>query len=78
MLVLAFNQSTLPRSMTRQEWREVDRWRRVTQKVLAEQARKRVDNLIAFGSSMPSWQRKDLIDRLVNPTLLLGPYQDLH
>lgn len=42
-IALAFNPSALPRTMTRQEWREADRWRRKVQEVLRRRLRERLE-----------------------------------
>lgn len=75
MLALCFNQTKVPRTVTRDEWREIDRWRRVTQRQLAKDAQAEIERLVVFGSTHPELARR-MAERITNPPLLLGPYQD--
>lgn len=81
MIALLFDQTRLPRSMKRCEWVEIHRWRRTTQKRLKEETERHIDVLRqhieevhAFGSSM--LRVSEAIGDIVNPPVLLGPYQD--
>lgn len=75
---LLFDQKRLPRSMKRAEWREIDRWRRMTQRKLREVAESRAasirhasEDLGAFGSIMLLIEA----EKLINPSVVIGPYQ---
>lgn len=77
-MILMFNPKVLPRTMTRKEWRDIDRWRRLTQKDLRaaaqreeETLRHMCEDLGAFGTA----RLVQRIDRMVNPPVLIGPYQ---
>lgn len=74
-MFLVFDPTKLPRTWTREQWREVWRWKRVTEKRLVEHTERQITEIICFGSTMPSEMRRDLIDRISNPPLLIGPYQ---
>lgn len=67
-MMLAFDISKLPRTLSRAEWRALHRWRRVTQRKLREQAERDRECLAVFGSSHPLTSR--LIERLINPPVL--------
>ena len=71
MLKLVFTPTMFPRSMTKAEWKEADRWRRVTQKKLAEHAQSEMDNLVVFGTTLAPAVRSSMIDAMVNPPLLM-------
>lgn len=73
MIGLIFNPRKIPRTITRQEWKEIHRWRRVTQKNINEMIQLGRNRLTILG---PGKQRDDLIDRMINPPVILGPYQD--
>jgi hypothetical protein len=73
-LALYFVPFKIPRTVTRKEWYEIHRWRRVTQKqlnatLLFEQEKLR-------DPSTPSWVKRDLMNSMIYPPLLLGPYMD--
>jgi hypothetical protein len=51
------------------------RWKRVTEKKLKEEVEKQFNFLRTYGTTMPDYQKKDLLDKLINPPLVLGPYQ---
>lgn len=82
---LLFDQTRVPRSTTRNQWREMDRWRRVTERKLAVEVERKCDTLrkmteqfVATGSTTVLLQRvqDDIIQHLVFPPLLLGPHQE--
>ena len=73
-MILVWEPSKLPRTMTREQWHEIDRWRRVTQKKLcAQEERMRLD-LMTFGTTHP--RGAEIANRLVNPPLLVHPIFD--
>ncbi len=75
-MILYFDITKIPRTTTRAQWRKMDRWRRLTKQRLSEARRRALDNLVAFGSTMPARLREGIIDEMVNPPLLLGPHMD--
>jgi hypothetical protein len=71
---LLFDQNKLPRTMTRQQWRKCDRWRRSAQKILRQYTERRLEALIRIGTSNPVLQ-DELLNEIINPPVLMGPYQ---
>jgi len=71
---LLFDQNKLPRTMTRQQWQECDRWRRSTQKILRQYTERRLEALIRIGTSNPVLQ-DELLNEIINPPVLMGSYQ---
>jgi hypothetical protein len=71
MVSLHFDPAKFPRTISRAEWREIWRWKRSTEKKLADEARRQVADLVAFGSTMLPGVRAELIDNLVRPPLLV-------
>jgi len=76
-LALYFVPQLFPRTITRKEWRKIDRWRRVTQKQLAAAAADQMRNFAAFGSTMPQRMRDDFLNEMVNPPLLVHDRMDI-
>jgi hypothetical protein len=70
---LLFNPAKLPRTMTRKEWKEIDRWRRVVTRKLRESLEQRLSEVFIRGGEK---FLIDVLDEAVNPPLLLGPYQE--
>ena len=73
MLALLFNQRAIPRSTMRSEWREIDRWRRKTQREidrLTMNGREAMQNFGAFGHTEMHIQ---LAERMINPPVLVFP-----
>lgn len=57
---LAFDPRVLPRSISRSQWRDLDRWRRLTQMAinqnlpdLQEEFMARMNNVMIYGTSYP-------------------------
>lgn len=73
MELLIFNPSSLPRSMTRREWKEADRWRRTVQRKLSEEMNERLDILAEFGAELPRRIRQELTEGLINPPAIIHP-----
>lgn len=72
MVELYFVPSKLPRTWTRQQWKEAYRWVRVTRKKLNEATAKRLAWLQIYGTTHPELVHR-AIDDMVNPPLLMGP-----
>ncbi len=78
---LAFSQGKIPRSTTREQWLAMWRWKRITERELRKHEdemldllREQTTNLSIFGnteSEHVAKMRRDLIDRIVNPPLLI-------
>lgn len=75
MIALHFVPTKFSRATTRAEWREIDRWRRVTQKKLTEENQRQINDFIAFGSTMLPQARADFLDRMTYPPLLVHSKQ---
>jgi hypothetical protein len=69
---LLFVPEKLPRTWTKAQWKEADRWRRITQKKLAEARQQLMENLAVYGTTHPRI-RENILNELTNPPLLLGP-----
>lgn len=69
---LYFRMEEVPRSIGREEWYRIHRWTRIQRKELAESREKK--RQLLFTTPPAIMQR--IIDELVCPTLLLGPYMD--
>ena len=76
-LALYFDPAKFPRTITRAEWKEIWRWKRITQKKLAEELNKQMNNFILFGSTWPDHIRDDFIYQTTNPPLLVHDKQEL-
>jgi len=75
-LSLYFNPTMIPRTITRKEWKEIWRWKRITQSELAKAMQREIDYLVVYGNTLLPEQKQRMIDNIVNPPLLLGPYMD--
>lgn len=73
-LQLYFNSAKVPRTIGREEWKLCWRWVRVCRKRLAEQLEKERELLL--WADLPSHIKHDIMDKMVNPPLLLGPHMD--
>jgi hypothetical protein len=73
---LYFDPRMLPRTMTRDEWRALDRWRRLIRKELAQQLEARREMIARLITDVSIFGRAAVLDDMVNPPLLLGPYMD--
>jgi hypothetical protein len=65
-LQLYFVPQMFPRTITRKEWKEIWRWKRVTEKKLEKELEKQISNLVIYGCSHPEW-----LDGIINPPLLI-------
>lgn len=70
---LVFNATSLSRSITRQQWKEIWRWKRLTGRRLKKSVEEQIGLLVAYGTNIPSHIRKDMIDVIVNPPLMIYP-----
>jgi hypothetical protein len=70
VIALCFQPERLPRSMKREEWREVWRWKRTTEKKINEMAQaeqRALSDMVAFG------QGTMLIESLTRPPVMFYP-----
>lgn len=72
MIRLLFNAAAIPRTTTREQWREIDRWRRVTERTLRAERDRQIANMITYGTSHPELLG-DFIDRAINPPIMVYP-----
>lgn len=72
MIRLIFNKTAIPRTTTREQWRDIWRWKRETEKKLAEQAAKHLEAVIMFGTSHPEILDR-YMDRATNPPVMIYP-----
>jgi hypothetical protein len=70
-LVLLFDPAKFPRTITRKEWKEIWRWKRMATKELKKELEKRMHNALLYGSSHP-----ELWDSIINPPLLIHDKQE--
>lgn len=75
-MILVFNPERLSRSINRKEWKDIWRWKRVTEKQLAKSISEQIQLLGAYGTTMPEYMRKDMIDRLIHPPVCIYPMPD--
>lgn len=73
-MLLVFNPERLSRSINRKEWKEIWRWKRVTEKQLAKSISEKIQLLATYGTTMPEYMRKDMVDVIVNPPVLMYPF----
>lgn len=76
MIALSFNQEKIPRTMTRAEWREVHRWRRVTQHKLKEMAEREIEAFRRMSEDLGTYgvaRMRIAMDNIVNPPVLFYP-----
>lgn len=62
----------LPRSTTQAEWKKLWRWKRQTERKLAEEVGKRLEFLAVYGTTHPELYKR-IADDIVNPPLLWAP-----
>ena len=77
MLSLYFIPAKFPRTIKRAEWYEIWRWKRVTQKRLIEELETQRLMLSVYGATMPDYVRRNIIDNMINPPLLVHDRMDL-
>lgn len=73
MVKLVFNRKAIPRSTTREQWRAIDRWRRVTERELRkheDEMRRAVMDCLSVGYAALA---VGFADRLTNPPVMPYP-----
>lgn len=73
-MMLYFNPQSIPRSTTKAQWREMWQWKRKVEFRLKAEMDKQMENLILFGSTHPEIAA-DIADKIINPPILLNPWQ---
>jgi hypothetical protein len=68
-MMLYFNPRQLPRSMTRQQWRNTWRWKRVTEAQLAARERDQLKLLVTHGHIMTRRTLENILDNAINPPI---------
>lgn len=73
MIRLIFQPERIPRTTTRAQWREIDRWRRVTEKRLRgwREEQSREIGQIALAGHRDLAAR--MAERLINPAVMIYP-----
>jgi len=71
-MILLFDITKIPRTISREKWKELWRWKRVTLNDLAQMNEQKHKLL---GTDIPDKIKLDIVDQLTNPPVLLGPYQ---
>lgn len=75
MLQLYFDNSKFPRTTTRKEWKEIWRWKRVTEQQLEESSKKYIEVLKL--PNLPEHIRVGLLDRIMYPPILVHDKQGM-
>jgi len=74
-LSLYFNLAKFPRTITRDEWKEIWRWKRVTEKQLAIEMEKQWANFVALGATYPELKER-IIDEFIRPPIIVHDRQE--
>lgn len=77
MVQLYFNPSKFPRTISRKEWKEIWRWKRVVQKQLVIELERMQEQLILYGTTILPQAKADIIEKMVNPPLLIHDKQSI-
>lgn len=77
MIQLIFNLRGFPRTIPKAKWKEIWRWKRVTQKKLAAQMQEEMAYFNTHGSSMPDSERLRRINLAINPPVLIHHMQQV-
>lgn len=70
---LIFDSTRIPRSTTRQEWKGIWRWKRLTEKALSKEEAQMRENLAIYGTTLPLTVKEDMYNRLINPPVIIYP-----
>lgn len=73
-MILYFQLQGFPRSITRRQWRDIWRWKRIETKRLELEGQRRVELLKA---NLPHYVREDIVSQMINPPLLVHDLQGL-
>lgn len=72
-MILIFEGHRLPRSMTREQWRKVDRWRRLTNQQLRAQVERRTNFLRDLGAYGSAELQMKIANEICNPPIMVFP-----
>ncbi len=75
VIKLVFDRQAIPRSTTREAWRVIWRWKRVTEKKMREQEAefsRMYSNMLIYGTSHPEILR-GMENKMMNPPIMLYP-----
>lgn len=75
MLKLYFNLRGFPRTVNREQWRRIWRWKRETEKKLDEEAQRQMNNFVVYGATWPEHIRADFLEKSINPPLVMHELQ---
>lgn len=59
---LEINPAMIPRTTTREQWREIDRWRRVSEQKITGEINSRAENAMIYGTSHPEIYQHPMSD----------------
>lgn len=74
-MILYFQPQNLPRTMTREEWREAYRWVRITTKRLEKLHSEHLENLRAIiaDDTASHKLRMQAVEKIINPPMMVYP-----
>ena len=70
--MLVFDPARLPRTMTRPEWRDLHRWRRLTERQIAGANADRLEAAMAISATRPDIAAS-IVAGIVNPPIVVVP-----
>jgi hypothetical protein len=76
MIKLLFVPEQFPRTIGRDEWKEIWRWKRVTERELTKAAEQQRNDFITYGSTWPTAVRERIINEMINPPVVIHDKQD--
>lgn len=76
MVAYYFRMQNVPRNISKARWKEVYRQVRVGRKWANEQTQRSQEALREFGENLPEHIYKDMIETMIYPPIVLGPYMD--
>lgn len=71
MLKLYFHGPSFPRCITREEWKEIWRWKRVQERELEKQAEEQRQLYLRYKDFMSPKMKSDIMDQMINPPILV-------
>lgn len=70
MVELYFRMVDVPRTVGREEWKRIHKWTRIKRRELAELREAKLQAML----QAPPEPRNKIMDEMINPPLLAGPY----
>lgn len=74
-MVIIFDMLKVPRTTTRPEWYKMYRGVRETARTLRKHEMDQIELLRTHGHTMPARMKADLMEKIINPPIVLGPHQ---